>query len=110
MDVSGVKAPVRPVDIGFRLGPRLNAAGRLGTAQAALELLTTTDEARSRALAAALDQQNRERQTVEQRTLLEAQTQLSKHREDGPTRSNMPPSSLARAVGTREYWGSWRRA
>ncbi len=79
MDVSGVKAPVRPVDIGFRLGPRLNAAGRLGTAQAAFEILTTQDEARARTLAAALDQQNRERQTVEQRTLLEAQTQLAGH-------------------------------
>ncbi len=77
MEVSGVKAPVRPVDIGFRLGPRLNAAGRLGTAQAALELLLTKDEARARELAASLDLQNRERQTVEQRTLLEAQTQLS---------------------------------
>ncbi len=45
MEVSAVKSsPVRPVDIGFRLGPRLNAAGRLGTALASLELLTTADE------------------------------------------------------------------
>ena len=77
MEVAGVKPPVRPVHIGFRLGPRLNAAGRLGTAQAALELLSTTDEARARELAGALDVQNRERQTVEQHTLLEAQTQLA---------------------------------
>ena len=77
MEVAGVKPPVRPVHIGFRLGPRLNAAGRLGTAQAALELLSTTDEARARELAAALDVQNRERQTVEQHTLLEAQAQLA---------------------------------
>ena len=77
MEVAGVKAPVRPVHIGFRLGPRLNAAGRLGTAQAALELLTTTDETCARELAAALDAQNRERQAVEHSTLVEAQTQLA---------------------------------
>ena len=77
MEVAAVKEPVRPVHIGFRLGPRLNAAGRLGTAQAALELLTTTDETRARELAASLDTQNRERQAVEQSTLLEAQSQLA---------------------------------
>lgn len=77
MEVAGVKPPVRPVHIGFRLGPRLNAAGRLGTAQAALELLMTDDEGRARELATQLDTQNRERQTVEQQTLVEAQTQLA---------------------------------
>jgi single-stranded-DNA-specific exonuclease len=82
MEVSAVKAPVRPCDIGFRLGPRLNAAGRLGAAQAALELLQTTDESRARELAAALDAQNRERQAVEQRTLVEAQAQLAAMKEE----------------------------
>ena len=85
MEVSGVKSsPVRPSEIGFRLGPRLNAAGRLGTAQAALELLTTADENRARELAAQLDGQNRERQTVEQSTLLEAQNQLATLCDCGP--------------------------
>ncbi len=77
LQVAGVEPPVRPVDIGYRLGPRLNAAGRLGTAQAALELLMTADPARARELAAGLDAQNRARQDVEQRTLLEAQAQLA---------------------------------
>ncbi len=77
MEVAAVKGPVRPVHIGFRLGPRLNAAGRLGTAQDALELLTTADEGRAKELAVALDAQNKERQTVEHRTLAEAQTQLA---------------------------------
>ena len=83
MEVAGVKAPVRPSDIGYRLGPRLNAAGRLGTAQAALELLTTNDGARAESLAATLDEQNRERQEVEQRTLLEAQKQVTEHGAEG---------------------------
>lgn len=77
MEVAAVKGPVRPVHIGYRLGPRLNAAGRLGTAQDALELLTTKDESRARELAAGLDVQNRERQDVERSTLLAAETQLA---------------------------------
>lgn len=67
---------VRPKDVGFRLGPRLNAAGRLGTAQAALELLTTTDQARARALARELDAQNSERRSVESQTLAAAEALL----------------------------------
>ena len=98
MEVAAVKAPVRPVHIGFRLGPRLNAAGRLGTAQAALELLTTSDEVRARELAVSLDAQNRERQIVEQQTLAEAQAQLATHfAEDG----TLPHAAIV--VGARGW-------
>ena len=51
--------------IGFRLAPRINAAGRLGHPAAALELLLTDDEDTARRLAAELEQLNRERQAVE---------------------------------------------
>lgn len=54
--------------IGFRLGPRLNAAGRIEHAMAAYELLTTQDEARARQLAEELDQQNYERQRLTRET------------------------------------------
>lgn len=50
--------------IGFALGPRLNAAGRLDSALQALELLTTRDLNRAGVLAQHLDNQNRERQQV----------------------------------------------
>ncbi len=50
--------------IGFVLGPRLNAAGRLESALAALELLTTTDFLRAGQLAQQLDVQNRQRQAL----------------------------------------------
>jgi single-stranded-DNA-specific exonuclease len=49
-------------DIGYRLGPRLNAAGRIAHAKLALELLMTRDEDRGRELAQQLDALNRERQ------------------------------------------------
>jgi single-stranded-DNA-specific exonuclease len=52
------------IDIGFRLGPRLNAAGRLKEALAAYELLTTTDVFKAGQLAQQLDLQNRERQRI----------------------------------------------
>lgn len=50
--------------IGFMLGPRLNAAGRLKEALAAFELLTTTEVFRAGELAQQLDMQNRERQRI----------------------------------------------
>lgn len=68
MPVAAVKPPVRAGDIGFRLGPRLNAAGRLGTAQAALDLLLCQSGQEAWRLAAALNKQNVERQTIERRT------------------------------------------
>ena len=55
---------VNATDIGFRLGPRLNAAGRLDEAQAAYELLTTTDVFEAGRLSQQLDLQNRERQRI----------------------------------------------
>jgi single-stranded-DNA-specific exonuclease len=57
-------AKVNATDIGFRLGPRLNAAGRLDEALAAYELLTTLDFMRAGQLAQQLDVQNRERQRI----------------------------------------------
>jgi single-stranded-DNA-specific exonuclease len=71
--VSSVMPPVRASDIGFRLGPRINAAGRLGTAQAALQLLLTNDPAEATHLAASLDAQNRERQAVERQVAIEVE-------------------------------------
>lgn len=52
-------------DIGFRLGPRLNAIGRLGHAREALELMTTADEIRAKEIAAALTGWNDERRKME---------------------------------------------
>ena len=66
VQIAGVHPPILPEDIGYRLGPRLNAAGRLSTAEKSLRLLLTHDESEAAMLAAELDQKNRERQEVEQ--------------------------------------------
>jgi len=76
MQVAGVRPPILPEDIGYRLGPRLNAAGRLSTAEKSLRLLLTRDEAEATALAIELDQQNRERQEVEKQILAAAVEQI----------------------------------
>jgi single-stranded-DNA-specific exonuclease len=62
--------------VGFRLAPRLNAAGRLGHPREALQLLLTEDETEARRLADSLEELNRERQAVEARILREAVAQV----------------------------------
>jgi single-stranded-DNA-specific exonuclease len=62
--------------VGFRLGPRINAAGRLGHPGVALDLVLTTDEAQADELAARLEELNRERQGVEDRILRAAVAQV----------------------------------
>ena len=58
--------------LGFQLGPRLNAGGRLGSARRGLELLLTDDPVRAEALAAELEAENSERRNVEKAILAEA--------------------------------------
>src|SRR5437870_4905888 len=62
--------------IGYRLAPRINAAGRLGHPATALELLLTEDAERAERLAFELETLNRERQVVEERILREAVAQV----------------------------------
>lgn len=72
IDVAGIKGPVEAYHVGFMIGPRLNAAGRMGRALASLELLTTDDPQRVGVLSAELDEANRERQNVERTIVAEA--------------------------------------
>ena len=67
--------------IGFRLGPRLNAAGRLYRADAGLELLLTEDRDRAKAVAKELDSVNAERRDVETRIRFEAEALVAEHPE-----------------------------
>jgi len=72
VDPSGLDAR----SVGFRLAPRINAAGRLHRADAGVELLLTRDEARAAAIADELDAANAERRFTEQRILFEAEAQV----------------------------------
>jgi len=76
LDVARVRGPVRASDIGFKLGPRLNAAGRMGSASLALELLLTDDRARAREIALQLDAENDRRRQVERAVAEEARDRV----------------------------------
>jgi single-stranded-DNA-specific exonuclease len=56
-------------DLGFRLGPRINAAGRMDAARAVVELFDTRDSVEARRLAEHLDARNEERKTVQQQII-----------------------------------------
>jgi len=77
IEVAGVKPPIMPDDIGYRLGPRLNAAGRLANAEKALRLLITDNAVEAAELARELDDQNRERQELEKRILQQAEEEVA---------------------------------
>lgn len=73
MEVAGaLQKGINASTIAFAIAPRLNAAGRLGTATTAVELLLTKDEERAREIASDLDAENKERQLTEQNILEEA--------------------------------------
>ncbi|RPH56949.1 hypothetical protein EHM82_02370, partial [bacterium] len=88
IEKAGMKPPFTAADVGFRLGPRLNAAGRLDTAERALELLMSRDARRATELAAELDARNRERQAEEMRAVEEARRRFQ-------ARSPLPPILVA---------------
>jgi len=86
LEISGV-APSDPVDAstcGFRLGPRINAAGRLEDPTLALELMGERDPIAARRRAQELDQLNHRRRTLEGRVLDEALAQLTAADGDEP--------------------------
>lgn len=75
MEVAGVKPEngITPVDISFRLGPRINASGRLADAALSVELLLSEDEKFCYETAQQLDAFNRERQEIERKITEEAE-------------------------------------
>ncbi len=74
--LAGVDGLVQTHHVSFRLGPRLNAAGRLDTAAKALELLLAPEMETAAELANLLEAQNKDRQNVEQAVHAEAETML----------------------------------
>lgn len=75
-DVAGVKGEMGTYHVGFVLGPRINAAGRLGDAGDALALLLTGDEGEAMSLAARLEESNRDRRKIESEIMAAAVRQV----------------------------------
>ena len=74
---SDIKGTIGSFEVGFQLGPRLNAAGRLKSAMASLDLLTSSEQDIASGLAGLLDRQNRERQRVEKDITQQVMDRLS---------------------------------
>lgn len=79
MEVAGVGdgRNLSATDLGFRIGPRINAAGRMDAARAVVELFEAETEEEARRLAAHLDMRNRERQTVQSEIVKRAFAELA---------------------------------
>ena len=75
MDVARLGGPPEPWHLGFLLGPRINAGGRIGRATLGVDLLLQDDPAECARLAAELDRLNRERQAIELATLAQAEAE-----------------------------------
>src|SRR5690625_506620 len=75
-DVAGLTAPPKAGDLGFALGPRINAAGRIGDAALGARLLTTCDPSEAAALAERMDALNAERRALETAVLDAASEQV----------------------------------
>lgn len=75
MDAARLNGPPEPWHLGFLLGPRINAGGRIGRADLGVRLLLEKDTGEAGRIAAELDRLNRERQQIEQATLVQAEAE-----------------------------------
>jgi single-stranded-DNA-specific exonuclease len=75
MDVARLGGPPEPWHLGFLLGPRINAGGRIGRAALGVELLMHEDPSECARIAGELDQLNRERQGIEVATVAQAEAE-----------------------------------
>jgi single-stranded-DNA-specific exonuclease len=75
MDMARLSGPPEAWHLGFLLGPRINAGGRIGRADLGVRLLMETDPIEAAKIAAELDRLNRERQAIEQETVAQAEAE-----------------------------------
>jgi single-stranded-DNA-specific exonuclease len=95
LHIAGANAPYTPSDVGFKIGPRINAAGRLGSAEEALALFLTDDTVEAGRIAAQLELQNRERQTIEREVTFQAEEWVER---------NFDPARDATIVLGERHW------
>jgi single-stranded-DNA-specific exonuclease len=77
MDVARLSGPPEAWHLGFLLGPRINAGGRIGRADLGVKLLLENDPIEAAKIAAELDRLNQERQSIEQTTLAQAEAEAA---------------------------------
>ena len=75
MDASRLSGPPEPWHLGFLLGPRINAGGRIGRADLGVRLLLEQDPSEAARIAGELDRLNRERQQIELATVAQAEAE-----------------------------------
>lgn len=81
--VSDIDGPhLQPLDISFKIGPRINASGRLADAALPVDMLLSQNARHCQALAEELDSMNRERQEIEKLIFQEARDQVELHFKD----------------------------
>ncbi|MDX2307333.1 MAG: single-stranded-DNA-specific exonuclease RecJ [Hyphomicrobium sp.] len=83
-DAAGLNQAPTPYHLGFILGPRINAGGRIGDAALGARLLTTDDETEAARIAALLDKLNKERKAIETQMLEEAMADGDRAVTDNP--------------------------
>ena len=90
IDAAGLDiGKIESMDVGFKIGPRLNACGRMGHAAEAVEMLTVAAPGRSKDIAAYLEKQNRQRQTTEKAVTREAIETVRDHGWDAGDRAGI---------------------
>ncbi|MBN2704381.1 MAG: single-stranded-DNA-specific exonuclease RecJ [Pontiellaceae bacterium] len=77
-EVAVLKGELNTGHLGFQLGPRINASGRIGEPEQAVRLLTTDDLAEARAIAKLLDRDNEERRAIERKMADEAFAEIDR--------------------------------
>lgn len=90
MDVAKLNRPIEPYHLGFLLGPRINAGGRIGNAALGARLLMSADPTECVAIAAELERLNRERQAAEQIMVEEAIAQAEARQGLGEAEAKRP--------------------
>lgn len=94
-EVAAIKGDLNTGHLGFQLGPRINAAGRIGEPMQAMRLLVTDDPVEARNIARLLDRNNQERRVIERRMADEAFTEIDGY---------FDPSKHFGLVVAREGW------
>ncbi|NNU16364.1 single-stranded-DNA-specific exonuclease RecJ [Parvularcula sp. ZS-1/3] len=97
-EVAGLSGQAQVSHLGFQIGPRINAAGRIGHARIAFDLLTTDEPSRAASIAQKLEALNKERRRIEDAVRREAQAQVDAQIEAG----QLPEGAAIVAAG--EGW------